>query len=149
LNTGLQDAWNLGWKLAAAIRTGDDSILDTYQAERLPIAAKMLNLTTTLHTRQSTRRGELTNQLSLGYRDGPLARGAPVGDLHPGDRMPNERLADGRTLLSAMRHGGATLLKRSTGPNVLIRPDGYIAEFTDKPVSDYFGLEVIEIKSAR
>jgi 2-polyprenyl-6-methoxyphenol hydroxylase-like FAD-dependent oxidoreductase len=149
LNTGLQDAWNLGWKLAAAIRTGDDRILDTYQAERLPIAANMLNLTSTLHTHQSTRRGELTNQLSVGYRGGPLARGAPVGDLHPGDRMPNERLADDRNLLSAMRHGGATLLKRSAGPNVLIRPDGYIAEFTDKPISDYFGLEVIEIKAAR
>ena len=63
--------------------------------------------------------------------------------------MPNERLADGRNLLSAMRHGGATLLKRSAGPNVLIRPDGYIAEFTDKSVSDYFGLEVIEIRAAR
>jgi hypothetical protein len=149
LNTGLQDAWNLGWKLAAAIRMGDDGILDTYQAERLPIAANMLNLTSTLHTQQSTRRGELTNQLSVGYSGGPLARGGPVGGLHPGDRMPNERLADGSNLLSAMRHGGATLLKRSAGPSVLIRPDGYIAEFTDKPVSDYFGVEVIEVKAAR
>ena len=66
-----------------------------------------------------------------------------------GIRIPNERLAGGRNLLSAMRHGGATLLKRSTGPNVLFRPDGYIAEFTDKPISDYFGVEVIEIKAAR
>ena len=48
-----------------------------------------------------------------------------------------------------MRHGGATLLKRSARPNVLIRPDGYIAEFTDKSVADFFGLEVIEIKAAR
>lgn len=145
LNTGLQDAWNLGWKLASAIRTGDDAILDSYEAERLPVAARMLDLTKTLHVQASTQRGELTNQLSLGYRDGPLARGEPQGDLFPGDRMPDRRLADGRRLLEAMRHGGATQVVRRNGHHVLVRPDGYIAEFTEVPVKAYHGLEVVPV----
>jgi len=40
LNTGLQDAVNLGWKLAQVVhRTSPESLLDTYQAERHPVAA--------------------------------------------------------------------------------------------------------------
>ena len=38
LNTGVQDAYNLGWKLAYVLRGGPDSLLDTYQSERLPIS---------------------------------------------------------------------------------------------------------------
>jgi 2-polyprenyl-6-methoxyphenol hydroxylase-like FAD-dependent oxidoreductase len=41
LNLGLQDAFNLGWKLAAALR-GNTTVLDTYQAERHPVAARVL-----------------------------------------------------------------------------------------------------------
>lgn len=43
LNTGVQDAVNLGWKLAQVVRrTSDESLLDTYHAERHPTAARML-----------------------------------------------------------------------------------------------------------
>ncbi|MCP2341360.1 FAD-dependent monooxygenase [Actinomadura rupiterrae] len=43
LNLGLQDAFNLGWKLAAAVRgTAPDGLLDTYHDERHPIAARVL-----------------------------------------------------------------------------------------------------------
>ncbi|MDB4912376.1 MAG: putative aromatic compound monooxygenase YhjG [Gemmatimonadetes bacterium] len=46
LNTGVQDAVNLGWKLAQVIkRTSPDTILDTYHAERHPIAARVLRNT--------------------------------------------------------------------------------------------------------
>jgi 2-polyprenyl-6-methoxyphenol hydroxylase-like FAD-dependent oxidoreductase len=46
LNTGVQDAVNLGWKLAAVIR-GDaaDDLLDSYHAERHPVAARVLQNT--------------------------------------------------------------------------------------------------------
>lgn len=37
-NTGVQDAHNLAWKLAAALRTGNEQLLDSYQAEREPVA---------------------------------------------------------------------------------------------------------------
>jgi hypothetical protein len=46
LNTGVQDAVNLGWKLAQVVNgTSPDSLLDTYQAERHPIGARVLKLT--------------------------------------------------------------------------------------------------------
>src|SRR5437879_13539447 len=46
LNIGVQDAVNLGWKLAQVVRqTSPDSLLDTYHAERHPIAARVLHAT--------------------------------------------------------------------------------------------------------
>jgi 2-polyprenyl-6-methoxyphenol hydroxylase-like FAD-dependent oxidoreductase len=43
LNTGLQDAVNLGWKLAQVVKkTSPESLLDTYHAERHPVAARVL-----------------------------------------------------------------------------------------------------------
>ena len=146
LNTGIQDAFNLGWKLVAALRSGDEAILATYEAERLPLAAAMLNLTSTLHLDVSTQRGELTNQLSVGYRSSPLAEGAPAGDLYPGDRMPDQRLADGRRLLEVMRHGGATQVARPDGTQILVRPDGYIATISDRRVESYHGFEVVDVQ---
>lgn len=46
LNLGIQDAFNLGWKLAAAVGGwAPDGLLDTYHAERHPVAADVLNNT--------------------------------------------------------------------------------------------------------
>jgi 2-polyprenyl-6-methoxyphenol hydroxylase-like FAD-dependent oxidoreductase len=46
LNTGVQDAVNLGWKLAQVVHgTSPDSLLDTYHAERHPVAARVLRTT--------------------------------------------------------------------------------------------------------
>jgi hypothetical protein len=46
LNTGVQDAFNLGWKLAAEIRGwAPEGLLDTYHAERHPVAEDVLNNT--------------------------------------------------------------------------------------------------------
>lgn len=46
LNTGLQDAVNLGWKLAAVVRgRAPDNLLDTYHHERRPVAARVLDNT--------------------------------------------------------------------------------------------------------
>jgi 2-polyprenyl-6-methoxyphenol hydroxylase-like FAD-dependent oxidoreductase len=46
LQTGVQDAVNLGWKLAQVVKgTSPESLLDTYQAERHPVAARVLRNT--------------------------------------------------------------------------------------------------------
>jgi len=46
LNIGVQDAMNLGWKLAQVVnRTSPESLLDTYHAERHPVAARVLHNT--------------------------------------------------------------------------------------------------------
>jgi 2-polyprenyl-6-methoxyphenol hydroxylase-like FAD-dependent oxidoreductase len=116
LNTGLHDAFNLGWKLALVTQgQAPPALLDTYQAERVPIATSVLALThglvrtfsmpspgkrflrdqllpiamaTPVAQHRYTRR---LSQLSHTYRGGPLA--APAGrtargGLAPGDRLP-------------------------------------------------------------
>ncbi len=49
MNTGIQDAWNLGWKLAWALRAGDpaaaDEILETYHDERRPVGQILIRTT--------------------------------------------------------------------------------------------------------
>jgi pentachlorophenol monooxygenase len=42
MNTGIQDAVNLGWKLAAVLGGADESLLDTYQSERHPVGRLVL-----------------------------------------------------------------------------------------------------------
>jgi hypothetical protein len=46
MNTGLQDAYNLAWKLALVVQgRADEALLNTYQEERLPVARRLLNTT--------------------------------------------------------------------------------------------------------
>lgn len=46
MNTGMQDAWNLGWKLALVTKGAEDVLLDSYEAERHPVGARVVELTT-------------------------------------------------------------------------------------------------------
>jgi 3-(3-hydroxy-phenyl)propionate hydroxylase len=55
LNLGVQDAMNLGWKLAQVVkRISPDSLLDSYQSERHPVAARVLRETMTQVALQRT-----------------------------------------------------------------------------------------------
>ena len=46
MNTGLQDAYNLAWKLALVVKDqADAALLDSYEEERLPVARRLLNTT--------------------------------------------------------------------------------------------------------
>jgi 2-polyprenyl-6-methoxyphenol hydroxylase-like FAD-dependent oxidoreductase len=46
MNTGIQDAWNLGWKMALVVRRdAPPTLLDTYDAERRPVGEKLLRVT--------------------------------------------------------------------------------------------------------
>jgi 2-polyprenyl-6-methoxyphenol hydroxylase-like FAD-dependent oxidoreductase len=139
LNTGVQDAYNLGWKLAHVLRGGPYSLLDSYESERLPVAAAVLGLSKQLHQKPSIRRGSSTDQLGLHYRDSPLSSGDVLGPLHAGDRMPDIRLADGTRLFHHMRGPHATDFATIEGPRILIRPDGYIAHIGEKQFREYAG----------
>ncbi|MFF3401724.1 FAD-dependent monooxygenase [Streptomyces sp. NPDC002659] len=109
LNTSVQDAYNLGWKLGQVLRHGAPaSLLDTYEQERLPVAAQMLGLSTRIH-RGEEQRGAATMQLGLGYRGGPLASGS-AGALQAGDRAPDGPLPGGRRLFDLFRGPHFTLL---------------------------------------
>ena len=46
MNTGLQDAYNLAWKLALVVKgQADSALLDSYEEERIPVARRLLNTT--------------------------------------------------------------------------------------------------------
>jgi 2-polyprenyl-6-methoxyphenol hydroxylase-like FAD-dependent oxidoreductase len=157
LNTSVQDAYNLGWKLGAVLRGGAPaSLLDTYEEERRPIAAQMLGLSTSVH-RGETKRGDATRQLGLGYRDSSLTEEtrAEGGEVRAGDRAPDGTLGDVR-LFDAFRGAHWTLVAVGTeAPKLpepihiihgkvqasygtglfLVRPDGYVGWAGESPVS--------------
>jgi 2-polyprenyl-6-methoxyphenol hydroxylase-like FAD-dependent oxidoreductase len=97
LNTSVQDAYALGWRLAAVLDGAPDGLLDTYEAERRPIALEVLGLSTRLLRaaveRGDMRRGRENHELDLGYADSPLSleRRPRVGRLRGGDRAPDAR----------------------------------------------------------
>lgn len=105
LNTGIGDAYNLGWKLGQVLAGADDRLLDSYEQERQPIAAGVLGLSTKKYEGigkfdpSSVRRGKDEKQLALTYHGGPLAPLAAdrTATLRVGDRAPNADLvtADG------------------------------------------------------
>jgi len=104
LNTGIQDAYNLAWKLALVLKGAPDRLLDTYQEERLPIAAAVLGLSTQLYqsyqsgVMPSLKRGDTERQLLLNYRGSSLATevGTAAEGLRAGDRAP-DGIGEGRS----------------------------------------------------
>lgn len=102
LNTGIQDAYNLGWKLGQVLAGADDQLLDSYEAERLPIAAGVLGLSTKRYAAigkldpSSIRRSKDELQLALTYHGGPLApsAGERTATLRAGDRAPDAAVLD-------------------------------------------------------
>jgi 2-polyprenyl-6-methoxyphenol hydroxylase-like FAD-dependent oxidoreductase len=98
MNTGLQDAYNLGWKLAHVLAGAPSSLLDTYEEERLPIATQVLGLSGKLNSGgyvnvlPPTGQSRDGLQLGLHYRDSSLSENdgggrAPDGLLPTGDRL--------------------------------------------------------------
>jgi 2-polyprenyl-6-methoxyphenol hydroxylase-like FAD-dependent oxidoreductase len=102
LNTGVQDAYNLGWKLGQVLAGAPQELLDTYEAERQPIAAAVLGLSTKKYAGlvklepSSLTRGKDEQQIALSYRGGPLAPSAAqhTTTLHVGDRAPDAAVHD-------------------------------------------------------
>ncbi|WP_312257558.1 FAD-dependent oxidoreductase [Stutzerimonas nitrititolerans] len=104
LNTSVQDAYNLGWKLAAVLAGAPETLLETYEAERRPVAADVLGLSTRLlagFKAGDNRRPREVQQLDIGYHHSPLSLPSQAAEsgLAPGDRAPDAimRGAGGRT----------------------------------------------------
>ncbi|MFG3049665.1 FAD-dependent monooxygenase [Kitasatospora sp. NPDC048239] len=136
LNTSVQDAYNLGWKLGQVLRHGAaEELLDSYEAERLPIAADVLDISTRLYRAGGVRAGALnrgprTEQLGLGYEGGPLTVEARSGlaeeALRAGERAPDAPLEEpreaggpGRRLFDVFRGPQFTVLAVECGLPVL------------------------------
>jgi 3-(3-hydroxy-phenyl)propionate hydroxylase len=128
LNTGVQDAVNLGWKLAQVVGgTSPESLLDTYHSERHPVGARVLQNTMAqvalarIDERSQALRATVLDLLTM---DEPRKRIAgmisgldihyDLGEGHPllGRRVPDLDLvtADGATRVYAQLHDGRPVL---------------------------------------
>ncbi|GLZ49211.1 3-(3-hydroxyphenyl)propionate hydroxylase [Actinomycetospora sp. NBRC 106375] len=141
MNTGIGDAVNLGWKLAAVLRGADDTLLDTYTAERLPIAAGVLGISAELSGQamwaRTAAQVRTTSQLDLSYRDGPL--GDPDTDPdtdgpgpRAGDRAPDAP-ADGGTSTVFLRRREADWTVLTT--DAAARVPGTVTVTVDDPAT--------------
>ena len=120
LDAGLQDAYNLGWKLDAVVRGAGDDLVDSYEAERLPVARSLLGQPADLFLalleeagsrprRLRVRRPRLFTPARSARRRGSAGAGSPSDPhyrdsrlsqelggreivVHSGDRMPDVRL---------------------------------------------------------
>jgi 2-polyprenyl-6-methoxyphenol hydroxylase-like FAD-dependent oxidoreductase len=100
LNTGVQDAYNLGWKLGQVLAGAPEALLDTYEGERRPVAARVLGRSSELYEglRQPRlsmfTRGEDDRQLTISYYGGPLAppERPSTRTLRVGDRAPDGQI---------------------------------------------------------
>jgi len=121
LNTGVQDAVNLGWKLARVVDgTSPESLLDTYQAERHPIGARVLEstLAATALSRGDERTKALHQMMSeLLKMDEPRKRYAGMlsgldirYDLGPGHPLLGRRMPDLDLVTESGSHRAFTLL---------------------------------------
>ena len=126
MNTGIQDAYNLGWKLAAVTSGANPLLLDTYGAERRPVAASVLALSNTRLKQtlehQEIHRDASTIQLGVSYRGSALARDDrdDTAVLRAGDRAPDAtqlRTSGGDHRLFELTRGGEfTLLGFAAAP---------------------------------
>lgn len=131
LNLGLQDAMNLGWKLAAAVNgRAPADLLDTYQSERYPVGERVM-----MHSMSQTalfgpgpeiaKLRELFTELlqlpSVAEHMAHLLAGSDVrydmGDSHPlsGRLVPDVTLDDGRRVTELLHRGRPVLLDLSGG----------------------------------
>ncbi|ADD40313.1 FAD-dependent monooxygenase [Stackebrandtia nassauensis] len=135
LNLGVQDAVNLGWKLAQVVAGASaESLLDTYHAERHPVAARVLRHTMAQHallrTDERTRslRDIMSELLSLyepRQRVAAMIAGLDIrydcGEGHPllGRRMPDLDLvtADGPRRVFTLLHQARPVLLNLGEPN--------------------------------
>ncbi|KAI1208928.1 monooxygenase [Annulohypoxylon truncatum] len=146
LNLGLGDAMNLGWKLAATVKAGEDAdlaLLDTYEKERLPIGDWVLEWTRAqVATLKPDLYGKAVRNIVrdlIDTRDGNnlfmdrvwgLWMRYDLGDEHPlvGSSVPDFELDDGSRLGPRLKDGRGLLL--DFGANEALK--GLAGEYSDK-----------------
>jgi 2-polyprenyl-6-methoxyphenol hydroxylase-like FAD-dependent oxidoreductase len=139
MNTGMQDAFNLVWKLAATIRgDGGQALLDSYHVERYPVAERVISFSSTLTTAATLRGGPrvvrnaimkvlgsipavgdklaaLVEEIGIGYQGSPavLDRRPRHADVVAGQHLPHPADPELRKQLSRVcsaENAGHTVL---------------------------------------
>jgi 2-polyprenyl-6-methoxyphenol hydroxylase-like FAD-dependent oxidoreductase len=138
MNTGLQDAANLAWKLAAVLKgKAGDALLDTYEAERLPVAHHVLELSDRMFDISASQTGwraklrdalaplvigpasaldkvqtlafRALSQIDVGYAEPGAPKDAKAGP-QAGERAPDAPLRRGRDVFDLIAGYGFTAL---------------------------------------
>jgi hypothetical protein len=140
MNTGLQDAYNLGWKLALAVKgVAADDLLDSYNAERHPVGAatverthqaSMSFLQPPTDPSEDEKAAVINSMLLINYRGSPIVGPADDsvppsitgGDPQPGDRAPDAKVVEAgtgqeRRLFELFRGTKHTLLLHADKPD--------------------------------
>ncbi|QBD76327.1 3-(3-hydroxyphenyl)propionate hydroxylase [Ktedonosporobacter rubrisoli] len=143
MNTGIGDAYNLGWKLAAVLHGAPEDLLESYHAERFPVAQGVLASTTSFHEKltrpnsgntQNFIKASLSkdadlSQLGITYRGGPLA--CDIDDatgIRAGDRAPDSPFI----FASNGQRGRLFELFRGTHFTLLTFADGPVLQLADR-----------------
>jgi 2-polyprenyl-6-methoxyphenol hydroxylase-like FAD-dependent oxidoreductase len=132
MNTGIQDAANLAWKIDAALAGAGDAVLDSYHDERHPIGKRVLLQSglmargVTLHPRLARR---LRNLLAPRLLRVPRVRDAIAGSfagtaLRYGHRAGESSLVGTRATQIPLTQGGLTQLQRAVPGFVFVREHG-------------------------
>lgn len=157
MNTSIQDALNLGWKLSFVIQgASSNSLLDTYESERLPVAKKVLKETTIMTRfltfsqkhfpplfywglkgflsieKQKERAIKTISELDISYSPDMIIFEPPHQPEwkgpRAGERAPDSKLADGKRLFELLKSPNFVLLLFSE--NVSFQ-EGIHAEYGD------------------
>lgn len=155
MNTGIQDAFNLAWKLAAVVRgEAPVALLDTYEAERQPVGARLLHFTdrafslatsdnqlftgvrnlvlpwiapTVATTANRERVIRFVSQLNIRYRSSPLNGEDIAAPFHGGPRPGERAPAVQQAFPSAMRGLGWALLAFCGVEERAVPPERFVA----------------------
>ncbi|WP_052848879.1 FAD-dependent monooxygenase [Streptomyces avicenniae] len=121
LNTGVQDGFDIGWKLAAAVRSGDTGLLDSYQHERRPAAVGAVR-----NADRQTKLWLVRNPLVRRLRDVLLGRLSSSGAL---ERRIIPELAQ-----IDLDHTGSPVVQQSSAPADGVRPGRRVPDLPLTPV---------------
>ena len=166
MNTGVQDAYNLGWKLALAVRgSAADGLLDTYHTERHPVGEEVVGRTVRA-ARAGIGAGETDfqtamareAQLLVGYPDSPIVGQQIADDALANGPIAGQRAPDATGLAQdtvsypirvhdLLRHSGHTLLLWARHPDMVGR-QVQLAEQLAQQLAAYLRCHVIVAAAA-
>ncbi|KAI6108290.1 FAD binding domain-containing protein [Pisolithus sp. B1] len=146
LNSGIQDAFNIAWKIALVYKgLSSASLLDTYTTERLPVIAEMLGLTTQIHKQmfgsnleRAMRRGKNVYMLGVNYRSSPIVvdefaltseasvAHSAYGEIQEGILRAGDRAPDAPGLVSVTTLNRAQRLVSSGSYSAVSLPGGVV-----------------------
>ncbi len=167
MNTGMQDAANLAWKVSLVERgAASVNLLQTYQDERHPIGAMVLKFTArmlkaamienpVLRTVQGIgmhlalsvpvvqrHMASFLSEDNITYRGGPLAPKSS-GEFRPGDAFPDLDI-DGNSATNLLRGNETTLLSSMYGVPIEFGKGGFpITEVTSQSITEQLGGDVL------